>query len=88
MHALLSLSFSPLFSLLAFRYCHKLVVGCWVFTAAKKKLWILNLHVGDAGRVGLDDVVGEIDEKLGEAPLCGSVVTEDRGEGGVAKRLG
>ena len=65
-------------------------MGCRVLGLyrSQKNFWILNLHVGDACRVGLDDVVGEIDEKLGEAPLGGSVVTEDRGEGGVAKRLG
>lgn len=33
------------------------------------------------------DIVREIDEQLGEAALRRGVVTEDRGESGIAKRL-
>ncbi len=37
---------------------------------------------------GVDDVVRQVDEKLGEAALGGSVVTEHRREGRVAEGFG
>lgn len=46
------------------------------------------LHVGDASRVGVYNIVGEVDEQLGETPLGCGVVSEDRGECGISKRLG
>lgn len=40
------------------------------------------------GTATVDDGVGEIDEKLGQAPLSRGIVAEHRGEGGVAQGLG
>ena len=48
---------------------------------------VAGLHVGDPCRTGLDDVVGEVDEELGETPLGRGIVAQDRGEGGVAERI-
>lgn len=38
--------------------------------------------------VVVDNAVGEVDQQLGEAALRGRIVAENRGEGGIAKRLG
>lgn len=40
-------------------------------------LVVPRLHVGYTLRVGVDHVVGEVDEELGEASLGGSVVSQD-----------
>ena len=36
---------------------------------------------------GIDDVIGEVDEKLSKAALRRSIVPQDRGEGGITKWL-
>jgi len=36
---------------------------------------------------GIDDVVGEVDQELSKTALSSCVVSENRGEGGVAERL-
>lgn len=36
---------------------------------------------------GLNNVVRKVDKKLSEATLCRGVVSQDRGEGGIAERF-
>lgn len=43
---------------------------------------------GRMARSWLHDVVGEVDQELGEAAFRGSIVPQDRRKGGVAKRFG
>ncbi len=37
---------------------------------------------------GLDYIIGEVDEKLGQAALGGGIVSEDRREGRIAEGFG
>jgi hypothetical protein len=46
---------------------------------------LLVKHLRVAAR--LDDVVGEVDEELGQAALSCGVVAQNRGEGGITERL-
>lgn len=59
--------------------------GCQSKKDIGQNFSVAGLHVGDPGGAGLDDVVGEVDEELGEAPLGRGIVAQDRGEGGVAE---
>lgn len=45
---------------------------------------LLHCNAGSAVR----DIVGEVNEKLCEAALGGCVITKNRGESGIPKRLG
>lgn len=46
---------------------------------------ILHAHVGT---VGLDNIITKVDEELGQATLSSSIVSQDRGESGIAEGFG
>lgn len=49
---------------------------------------IFRSHVGNCTRVVLDHIVGEVDQKLSEAPLSCCIIAENGRKCGVAERLG
>jgi hypothetical protein len=55
----------------------------WILSHSSQADALL-LHVSNSAGVGLDDIVGEVNEELSKAAFGGGVVSEDGREGGVA----